>query len=149
MKNLVFLFSICILLMACQSQESTEQDATEETIEIPSVIIYETLPVEHIEQLHSTCDMIEATFYLTSQSMNTASTQDFLNMFDFSTAPTTLNTSDSGHILFLAEGNQILLGKISLSSTSNYIYFEIDGQKYYNVVQEGSLSFLQGIALPQ
>ena len=137
MKKSLSILSFSILLFSCT--ESTEKAPV---IEEPEAIttttqeVLETVPRYVLDSLYKYTTNIEGTMYQAGGSFSIGEENSAKKFIEFinQTTPSTTSKNQLGHLMFLNNGENLMI--ISVYSNDNQVYgrFDIDGKSYYNVL---------------
>ncbi|MFT4644337.1 MAG: hypothetical protein ACI8ZX_000738 [Planctomycetota bacterium] len=108
---------------------------------IPKIPI-ESLPNDLALMIFQECNSIDITFYNSDKTLNLwdDNVKHVLTMIT-NEAPQKLDNNVVGHIMMLKEGNQLSFVEISLKDTNNYVIYNIEDKKYYNLINAKGLEF--------
>lgn len=142
MKYLSSLLFLLISLISCNSQEV--QTVEEETSVVKEVVeqdveVLTPAPKAYLSSLQARANGIEATMYSAGASF---SVFDPNSVYAFTTLitpnpPKSLSKNQVGHIMFLMDGESILLSHVFNNGSDVYMAIDDEetGEKYYNVLQ--------------
>lgn len=141
MKYLLVTLGLSFGLLACQSDSSTpEPSATEISIEEdkPKENLF-SAPASYMQLLQAKANGIEATMYTSGASFSVfekGSVLAFTQLIALE-APKSTSSNQIGHIMFLADGEQLLLSHVFNNGSEVYMRIEDEANEatYYNVLK--------------
>lgn len=142
LRYYVFIFSL-IILNSCSSDSNSEEQKVDaeniEPIQVPAAIPIQNLsplPDSLLIALSNDVTGIEATMYENASSFSLweeQSAKNYMNLVS-SSPPLSLSEKQIGHVMFLANGEQLYLAKAYRSSEEIYLVFKVGDLSYYNVL---------------
>lgn len=148
MKYSVFVFAVLLGFGACSNNSEPRQETLSESLvtekpEVENILVQpeETLefaPKSYIQSLQARATGIEATMYASGASFSVfdkSSVFSFTQMIAF-TAPKSTTKNQIGHIMFLQDGENILLANVYDNGTDVFMESkdEESGKTYYNIL---------------
>jgi len=139
MKQLITIITVSFLLSSCSSQnESNNNDANISTNK--EVIIEKEAPLEPVPQavlnnLIQYTTNVEGSMYQVGGSFAIQGENSRkLITFISNNTPTKTSNEHVGHLMFVSNGESLLIMNVYKINNSVYGQFDIDGKKYYNVL---------------
>lgn len=141
MKTSILLFTLSVMLFACQNSlevndgavSSNEMSGGKETIEQE---LLEFAPTNYLQGLLGSANAIEATMYNSGASFSLfdpASVAAFMQLITLK-CPKALSTNPIGHLMFLQNGENLLIANVYTNGSDVFMQI-IDnesGKTYYN-----------------
>lgn len=137
MKNLLILFLLSFLFIACKNETNSPIQVVEETsTPIKSKEVLETVPQYIIDSLIKNTNAVEGTMYNSGGSFSLSDAKS-ANSFVYliaSSAPTSNSQNQVGHLMFLNNGHNLLICSVYSNDNEVFARFDIQGKSYYNVL---------------
>lgn len=153
-KNFVFTLAVfSLLLFSCADSKPEKQITTAPEITVPEVqntVVdtpkYKMLPSDVAKNIYDKANGLEGTFYNSGKSISlwNENVQGIFGMM-LENAPTVLDNNIVGHIMLLADGEQLAFVEISLNGNNNYAIYKVNDEVFYNTLSPKGLEFLQGM----
>ena len=121
------------------------QDTIKEIDTTKKVTIINPLPVSIYNELKTNGTGIEVTMYTSSKTFSIpklAGTQYLLNFIE-GRATVDFNKENTAYVMILVKDDFYMDAEISISDKSNYIVFNKDGVKYYNILNQKGIAFFK------
>ena len=144
MKNLILLFVLAMLMASCNSETETSADnlLTEpevaEMVELVQESLLDGIPLTYMQSLQARANGVEATMYTSGTSFSMfdkSSVVAFTKLINLN-PPKTTTTNQIGHLMFLQDGENILLSHVFDNGTE--VYMKVDDKEteetYYSIL---------------
>ena len=140
MKFLITLFFLALSFTMCSQEVAKDTNTTKQ-----KVIVLNPLPVKHYNVLKNDGDGVEVTMYVSSKTFTLPKNQGMNYFLSFLTgkAPSNLNSTKSAYAMFMVKEDFYLDAEISISKDITYIIFNVDGKKYYNILNKKGIDFFK------
>ena len=150
MKKYLIPITISSILFSCKNETLTIEK-TEDTVITQTPIIEQlnTAPQYIIDSLINNTTSIEGTMYNSGGSFSLSSQENAQTFLSFisDTAPSSNSKNQVGHLMFLNNGNNLLICSVYLNDNEVFARFDINGESFYNVLTGQASSMFTNVQI--
>lgn len=137
MKNILTITLFSLSLIACNNEPKTEQVKDEVVIEQKETVeqLF-TVPQPILDSLLKKTTSVEGTMYNSGSSFSLSDEKSAKMFVGLITkfVPSSNSKNQVGHLMFLNNGDKILICSVYMNEKQVFARFDIEGKTYYNLL---------------